>query len=242
MPEVAASIARLIVHRGDVLVSVQVGMLLTFGYGSNMCFGRMHLRVESLAFVAVGVLPAFRFVLNKLSKDGSAKGNITPAHGARVFGVVYSLDDADLEALNRSEGLGDGYILRDNLDVQNLDGDRWDQPVLVYVADPRYVVEDVWPYGWYKRHILDGARHHGLPAEYVDWVASHPEAVDPDRRRDAQERMFPCDRELTEGELAGIRATRRQSPDRLTDYSAPFRRLTASLTKNRTSPQSGRGN
>ncbi len=62
-------------------------MLLTFGYGSNMCVGRMHRRVESIAFVAVGVLSGFRFVINKLSEDGSAKGNITPDPEGHVFGV-----------------------------------------------------------------------------------------------------------------------------------------------------------
>jgi hypothetical protein len=213
-------------------------VLLTFGYGSNMCFGRMHRRVESLQFVAVGVLADFRFVINKLSKDGSAKGNITPDQGARVFGVVYSLAEADLEALNKSEGLGDGYALRENLDVRNIAGHGWDQPVLVYLADPRYVVEGVWPYSWYKRHIVDGARHHELPADYVDWLGSHPEAEDPDRLRDTQERLYPCDRRLTHAELARIRIVRRQRPERLTDYSEHFRRIRALESRSHSSTQS----
>jgi len=203
-------------------------VLLTFGYGSNMCFGRMKRRVESLEFVVIGVLADFSFVLNKLSKDGSAKGNITADQGERVFGVVYSLSETDLDALNKWEGLGDGYALRKDLQVHDLDGHQFDQPVLVYIADPRYLVDGLWPYSWYKRHIVEGARHHELPADYIEWLESHPAAEDPDRLRDTQERIYPCDRRLTSAERNEIQVSRRQHSERLTDYSEYFRRLRAS--------------
>ena len=192
-----------------------------------MCLGRMQRRVESLKFVAVGVLADFSFIINKLSKDGSAKGNITADQGGRVFGVMYSLSETDLDALNKWEGLGDGYTLRKDLKVHDLDGHQFDQPVLVYIADPRYLVDGVWQYSWYKRHIVEGARHHELPADYIEWLGSHPAAEDPDRLRDKQERMYPCDRRLNRAERNEIQVSRRQHPERLTDYSESFRRLRA---------------
>jgi hypothetical protein len=51
-----------------------------------MCYGRMKYRVRSLKFEGVGVLEGYRFLINKVSKDGSAKGNIEVASGQRVFG------------------------------------------------------------------------------------------------------------------------------------------------------------
>jgi gamma-glutamylcyclotransferase len=188
-------------------------VILTFGYGSNKCFRRMKRRVASLEFVAVGVLDNYSFVMNKLSKDGSAKGNIKADKGRQVFGVVYSLSDADLDALNRWEGVGDGYVLNTDLEVCDLAGHKWEQPVLVYVGDHRYLVDGVWPYNWYTRHIVEGARHYALPADYIEWLELHPASEDPDRLRDAQERMYPCDRPLTQEERGRIWASRRQNPD-----------------------------
>jgi len=198
--------------------------VLTFGYGSNMCLGRMKQRVASLRFVATASLGSYRFAINKLSKDGSAKGNVVIDPTTQVFGVVYSLDADDLETLDKSEGVGDGYVAREDLDVRDLSGSQLDDRIRVYVADPQYVVEDLLPYTWYTRHIVEGARHHGLPEAYIAWLETHPAVEDPDRIRDRQERMYPCNRALTADEVRTIAASSRRNPKRLTDYALHFRK------------------
>jgi hypothetical protein len=198
---------------------------LTFGYGSNMCLGRMRSRVPSLEFVAVGVLADHSLVMNKVSKDGSAKGNLKHDPGSQLFGVVYSLRRDDRKALDAAEGLGEGYVLREDLPIRSTAGEGWDQPVLVYVADDRYVRDGLLPYRWYLRHIIDGARHNQLPAAYVERLEGYPAVDDPDRMRDASQRMYRCDRELTQDEERRVKAARRRGPERLTDYAEHFRRL-----------------
>jgi AIG2 family protein len=149
-------------------------MPLTFGYGSNMCYGRMKYRVRSLKFEDVGVLNGYRFITNKVSKDGSAKGNIEIAIGQKVFGVVFSLAEGDVAALDDAEGFGEGYVVNEGLDVRPREGKPWSEPVRVYIADSRYLAKELWPYSWYKRHIVEGALHFGLPHDYVCGLESHP--------------------------------------------------------------------
>src|SRR5438067_7028041 len=99
-----------------------------------MCYGRMKHRVPSLKFHDVGRLDGYRFVINKVSKDGSAKGNIEKADSDRVFGAIYSLDVADVTALDEAEGVGDGYVVKEELDVRSHSGQSVEKPVRVYVA------------------------------------------------------------------------------------------------------------
>ena len=38
---------------------------------------------------------------------------------------------------------------------------------------------DPVPYAWYKRLVIEGAREHGLPADYVAMLEAWPERPDP---------------------------------------------------------------
>jgi hypothetical protein len=44
------------------------------------------------------------------------------------------------------------------------------------------------PFAWYRDYVLAGARHHGLPADYIDAIATTPTVHDTDAARDAQNR------------------------------------------------------
>jgi hypothetical protein len=48
------------------------------------------------------------------------------------------------------------------------------------------------PYSWYKRFVVEGARQHGLPADYIAGIEALPAAEDPDQNRDVENRATPC--------------------------------------------------
>ncbi len=200
--------------------------ILTFGYGSNMCFGRMKDRVPSLEFDAIGEIRAYRLVLNKVSKDGSAKGNVIAGEAADVtYGVVYSLDQEHRVALDKAEGAGHGYDATDGIVVHNsATGEEYENPVIIYIATRGYTAERLLPYSWYKRHIVEGALHFGLPSTYVSLLASLPAVEDPDRARDAMNRLYPCNRVLTAEEKQEIEKLERPE-GQLTDYAPRLRQL-----------------
>jgi hypothetical protein len=56
-------------------------------------------------------LEGYRLAFSKKSDDESGKATVLSCSdsGCRVFGVVYDLDESDLEVLDRFEGAGKGY-------------------------------------------------------------------------------------------------------------------------------------
>jgi cation transport regulator ChaC len=141
-----------------------------FAYGSNLYFSRMTERVPSAQVVGCALLSGCRLCFHKRSDiDGSGKANvIAGGAGDCVWGVVYEIAPADLPALDRCEG---GYARR-AIEVELTTGER--VGVEVYVAESENVDERVRPFAWYKRLVVDGARMHGLPAEYVEVIACAP--------------------------------------------------------------------
>ena len=61
----------------------------------------------------------------------------------------------------------------------------------VHIAD--FVNDGLRPYSWYKRFILEGARAHGLPQDYIASLEVIEAAEDDDRDRDLRWRAMSCD-------------------------------------------------
>jgi hypothetical protein len=78
---------------------------LVFAYGSNMCSGRLRdYKVSPDGEGRVALLREYRLRFNKLSgKDKSGKANVEPYPNGQVWGVLYSILDADLKTLNAGE-------------------------------------------------------------------------------------------------------------------------------------------
>ncbi len=140
--------------------------ILYFAFGSNMCTARMKQRIPSARVIGPATLPHWILVCNKLGRDGSAKANIVRRHGANVHGIIYALNANDLEILDRIEA---GYQ-RKTLKVIS--------PASVSARAEAYVATrltpDPLPYGWYKDLILSGAREHGLPESYLNFLERLP--------------------------------------------------------------------
>src|SRR5712692_10518012 len=102
---------------------------LVFAYGSNMCLGRfLDYKVHPEAPGQTAQLQGYSLRFNKSSDDGSGKANVEPQEGGVVWGVLYSIPDAELQILSAGEG---GYVPR-RMPVISASGrvEAW-----VYVAD-----------------------------------------------------------------------------------------------------------
>jgi gamma-glutamylcyclotransferase len=95
--------------------------------------------------------------------------NVEQAAGAHVWGVVYLIDAAEGGRLDRSEGVRGGLYDRIPV-VLAVDDDR----VEAFTYRSSFASAGRKPSARYLGLMLDGARLHGLPAEYV----RHLEALD----------------------------------------------------------------
>jgi hypothetical protein len=152
-----------------------------FAYGSNLTVARIAERVGSVATVAVGKLERHALRFHKIGRDGSGKADAYATGRAEdaVWGVVYELSTAAKRRLNRFEGLGTEY-LEAEVGIATADGELRPH---VYRAHPLRIDDDLLPFDWYHRLVVQGARAHGLPADYVAAIARLPVRVDPDRTR-----------------------------------------------------------
>jgi hypothetical protein len=159
-----------------------------FAYGSNMCSGRFRaygVFPESDARAAL--LSEYRLRFNKRSqKDDSGKANVEPHAGGQVWGVLYTIPDPDLARLDAGEG---GYH-RATLPVRTIDGDVTD--AWVYLASKPHNDPTLRPYTWYSRFLVEGAREHSIPAEYVLDLERIDAIQDANPQRDRDNRALAC--------------------------------------------------
>lgn len=156
--------------------------MLIFSYGSNMNLNRLTQRVPSVVKVSNAFLTGYKFVCNKISKDGSAKANIIKSDipGELVWGVLFNIDNKEKPLLDKAEGLGFGY----NEDKLTFLGDMdYPHAAQIYVADSKAINNDLLPYDWYKEFIVTGAIQNQLPPEYISQLQSIICIDDPDEER-----------------------------------------------------------
>ena len=155
-----------------------------FAYGSNMASERLAQRVPSALVVGVYPLPQHRLMFHKVSKDGSAKADafFTGDDNDELLGVVFHIDPAEKPSLDKVEGLGYGYELK-QLEVAGESGKAL--TVFLYVATQ--IDKALKPYDWYKKHVLIGAQEAGLPDTYIANIAAVEAIVDADNQRAARE-------------------------------------------------------
>lgn len=131
--------------------------LIYFAYGSNMSTKRLCERIPDARSIGIAVLKDYEFMCNKKSKDGSSKGNIAPLKDAFTWGVIFELPDTAITILDKAEG---GYT-RNTVTV--LVGGK-EMECETYISQE---ITTEQPYDWYLNYIIEGAREHGLPEDYV---------------------------------------------------------------------------
>jgi gamma-glutamylcyclotransferase (GGCT)/AIG2-like uncharacterized protein YtfP len=160
---------------------------VVFAYGSNMCSGRFHdyrMRPEGAGRSAL--LTGYRLLFNKQSTDNSGKANVEPDEGSQVWGVLYSIPDADLAVLDQGEV---GYQ-RVQLPVTTPDGAQ--HQAWVYIASTPSAQAGLRPFTWYKRFLVEGAREHALPPDYIATLENIEAVQDANQSRDRRKRALSC--------------------------------------------------
>ena len=146
-----------------------------FGYGSNMSPAIFHERrqMRPLA-VRWGWLEGYQLCFNIPVGPGErGVANVEPAAGARICGVVYLLPAAECDRLDRTEGVHVGLYQRIPVSVQVAGA-----CLSAFTYQSRLTHDGRKPSARYMGLLLAGARHHGLPAEYIAHLESFELAWD----------------------------------------------------------------
>jgi gamma-glutamylcyclotransferase (GGCT)/AIG2-like uncharacterized protein YtfP len=147
--------------------------MFCFAYGSNMNWPQMQKRCPSARFIALAELKNYRLAFPLRSKSrGCGTAGAIPEAGQTVWGVVYEIEECDLGTLDRAEdfirGGNDNSYTREEKEVYAVgDGNK---PLVVSVYLPIQQQNPPLPTAEYKRIIIEGAKHWGLPAEYIRFL------------------------------------------------------------------------
>lgn len=147
-------------------------MFWYFGYGSNMDLNSLRAKGVAPRSSQPALVSHWRLRFNVrhfFSHEGGV-GNIEPAPGANVWGVLHLCDDQHLAALDDAEAYGYGYD-RALLRVRTAVGE---QDALTYVGMPAFLDDRCLPTRRYLNILLQGARAAGLDAAYVAALARQP--------------------------------------------------------------------
>ena len=126
-----------------------------------MNWPQMQRRCPSSRFISTGRLMDYQFGITRHSRlRGCGTANVYPVPGKSVWGIVFDIDERELRLLDSFE---DGYR-RTILPI--FISEKSNQPLgaLVYVAAIELDVP--LPNAEYKRLMVEGAKHWGLPATH----------------------------------------------------------------------------
>lgn len=147
-----------------------------FAYGSNMSRA-IFLERRAMHPLATrrGRLEGHRLCFNLPVGPGErGVANLAPVAGGRTWGVLYLLTGEEFDRLDRTEGVHRGFYRRAAVEVVVDGGDR--------IGAFTYLSSGAWegrkPSARYLGLLVEGAREHGLPDEYVAALESLELAVD----------------------------------------------------------------
>ncbi len=147
-----------------------------FAYGSNMNRGTfvdrrgMHPIRERAGF-----LDDYRLCFNiPIGPGGRAVANLQSQAGARTWGVLYLITTEEFDRLDRTEGVPSGVYRRIPVNV-GVDSGR---PIAAFTYQSERITEGRKPSARYIGLLIEGARQHGLPDDYLDFLGSFELAPD----------------------------------------------------------------
>lgn len=153
-----------------------------------MLEARLKARIPSARFETTATLSGYQLAFHKRSLDGSGKCNIvyTGQDKNIVLGVVYEIAPDDRIILDQIEGLGKGY---DHIELQ-VNVPSGSISTFAYIADAQYIDDSLKPYTWYKAFVVNGAKSHGFPENYIRQLENVSTMKDPDASRLAENEQF----------------------------------------------------
>ena len=152
---------------------------ITFAYGSNMLSSRIQARCPSARALGIAKLLDHELKWHKRSQDGSGKCDVVQTNDESriVYGVLYEIAESEKSALDKAEGLANGYEERK---VQVMFGGA---PRVTSVYAATRTDSSLKPYTWYKAFVVAGANEHKLPSEYISQLEAVEADQDPDSKR-----------------------------------------------------------
>lgn len=111
-------------------------------------------------------LSGYRFAFNKYSTKevGTGKANIVEEDKRKVWGVIYEFN---VEAFKVLDNIEKGYHQKPIV-VSTDEDEKYES--ITYVAKDDVVRSGLKPTSAYLKIILDGARYHHLPPEYISEI------------------------------------------------------------------------
>ncbi|MDJ0850858.1 MAG: gamma-glutamylcyclotransferase [Myxococcota bacterium] len=132
----------------------------------------------------VAVLHGWRLVFDlPVGKGERGVANLLAVPGQHTVGVAYAISDEQARDLDRTEGVPRAYR-RVGVDLLTTDGAGF--AAFTYVSPHRRM--GCKPSRRYMGLLLQGARHHGLPGEWIETLRAFPLAVD---ERSPQLELYP---------------------------------------------------
>lgn len=155
-----------------------------FAYGSNMHPARFEARIGRCPNGVVAFLHGARLTFAKRGLDGSGKCDVqlTGLPSDNVAGVLYRVTASQKRLLDNWEATTCGYTaIAASVECcgQTVD-------VFTYKARQEHIDTGLLPYDWYKRLVVLGASHFGLPHNYIQTLEKHRSVPDSDRLRATQ--------------------------------------------------------
>lgn len=126
-----------------------------FAYGSNMNPNRMRERGINFSKREYAILERWILKFNKVASDNPNKGyaNIEKDERSLVEGILYTIQDLDIEKLDGYEGYPNNYKkLKVRVKLDNGEEDE----AITYVANPNKVKNGLKPSKNYLDHLLKG--------------------------------------------------------------------------------------
>ena len=157
--------------------------MIYFAFGSNMLTCRLEGRIGRVDTLGIGRLKEYKLQFNKKSKDGSLKADAFYTGNAEneVIGVLFNINPCHKEDLDKFEGLGKGYDVKD-VEVQKYNSTEVVK-AFTYIARDIDQTGESLPYDWYLKLIIAGAEEHNLPEDYINRIRSVTTKQDSDSKR-----------------------------------------------------------
>ena len=138
-----------------------------FAYGSNMSSAQMAARCPGAVALGAARRPGYRLAFDKWSDGrGGLVADILVSPSDEVWGVLWEVNEAHVAALDRYEGVARGQYRRVVVEVETPTGG----PAQAYA----YVISEAGEEGAttasYRALLIEGAREHELPPEYVRFL------------------------------------------------------------------------
>lgn len=160
-----------------------------FAYGENMLSLQLRSIVPDAVPCQVGKIMGYKlFFHNRGPEDASGKCNIVPVNdpSCEIFGVLYDIPTHHRYLLDKAEDLGycNQEIILKVFPVENAcHVSETGLFAFTYVAHKDNIFEDLVPFAWYKDRVIQGAREHHLPLDYIHRLEQYACVQDPNSQR-----------------------------------------------------------